>query len=419
MEIPFARSRARAFLIALALLLGAVKAEAASVTLAWDASPDVTVTGYVVQYGVRPGIYTGRVDVGTRTQYSLVGLAEGTYYFSVQAYNADGVLSDPSTELSGVVKALNPPTPAPDLDGDRRTDPLVWRSSTGTWYWLSSVNGMTNASAASVQFGDATLGDVPMSGDVDGDRIADLVIWRASTGTWQWVTSSTGYSTAAAHSKQWGNAQLGDVPMLADIDGDELSDLVVWRASTGTWFWLTSSTGYDVASYGAKQWGNQTLGDVPIIGDFDGDRRADLAVWRASTGTWYWLTSSSGYAYASGGGFQWGNSSLGDKPLVGDFDGDKRSDLVVWRASSGTWFWLSSSAGYAYASARAVQWGSQAQNDRPSLGDMDGDGRADLCVWRPAIGTWFWLSSSSGYSAALAGARQWGSQAAGDIPIVK
>jgi hypothetical protein len=32
---------------------------------------------------------------------------------------------------------------------------------------------------------------------------------------------------------------------------------------------------------------------VPVPGDYDGDRRTDLAVWRASTGTWYLLRSSS------------------------------------------------------------------------------------------------------------------------------
>jgi hypothetical protein len=232
-----------------------------------------------------------------------------------------------------------------------------------------------------------------------------------------WLRSSSNYDYAAQGQKQWGNASLGDVPLLGDVDGDAKADLIVWRASTGTWYWLTSSSGYSYASFGSRQWGNGAFGDVPLVGDFDVDGRADLVVWRPANGIWYWLTSSSGYNYASAGLRQWGNASFGDQPFVGDFDGDHRSDVAIWRASTGTWFWLTSSTGYAYANAGVKQWGNQSLGDIPMLADFDGDGRADLTVWRQPSGMWFWLPSSTNYHYATAGAQQFG--AAGDIPPVR
>jgi hypothetical protein len=83
-----------------ALLHNPVQA-AQNVTLAWDASPDPSVVGYYMNYGLVSGTYSSIVDLGNTTSVSIPGLVEGTtYFFSATAYDALGQRSDFSNEIT-------------------------------------------------------------------------------------------------------------------------------------------------------------------------------------------------------------------------------------------------------------------------------------------------------------------------------
>lgn len=76
-------------------------ARAASVTLAWNPSPSGGVQGYHVYFGSISGFYTGMMDVGGATTMTIPSLAAGqVYYFAITAYDAGGLESEFSNELS-------------------------------------------------------------------------------------------------------------------------------------------------------------------------------------------------------------------------------------------------------------------------------------------------------------------------------
>lgn len=78
-----------------------------SAALAWDA-PTTNVdgtslgdlSGYKVHYGTSPGNYTSTLSVGRVSNFLIKGLAPGTYYFAVTAFNSAGVESDYSNEIA-------------------------------------------------------------------------------------------------------------------------------------------------------------------------------------------------------------------------------------------------------------------------------------------------------------------------------
>ena len=82
------------------LFLGAARAEAQSVTLAWDPNSEPDLAGYLIGYGTAPGQDHQLIDVGGSTSWTLYGFSPGTtYYFRVYAYSTSGLRSTPSPDL--------------------------------------------------------------------------------------------------------------------------------------------------------------------------------------------------------------------------------------------------------------------------------------------------------------------------------
>ena len=132
-----------------------------------------------------------------------------------------------------------------------------------------------------------------------------------------------------------------------------------------------------------------------VNADFDGDRRTDVSVYRPDTGVWY-ITPSSNNTFRAD---QFGLPT--DRLVPQDYDGDGKTDLAVYR--DGIWYSMRSATG----SFSAVSFG--VSSDLPVPADYDRDDKADVAVFRD--GTWYWLRSTDGGFAAV----QFGT--AGDRPV--
>lgn len=116
--IASCRSNLAPLALAAVVLGGAVSTEldAASVRFAWDASPDASVTGYRLYWGIGSGSYTNSVSAGNNLSGTITGLtANVTYYFAATAYDANGIESPFSNEVRFHIPTNAPLVPPFDL----------------------------------------------------------------------------------------------------------------------------------------------------------------------------------------------------------------------------------------------------------------------------------------------------------------
>jgi hypothetical protein len=140
-----------------------------------------------------------------------------------------------------------------------------------------------------------------------------------------------------------------------------------------------------------------------VVGDYDGDGRTDFVTWSAEDRDWLILRSSDDQLQAAG----WGaNSDPSDDLLTaGDYDGDRKYDLSIFRRSTGEWMIQRSSDGV----MEVERWNA----GTPVPADYDGDGRTDIAVWQSASGKWSIKRSSDGAEETAF----WGTVSAPDLDL--
>jgi hypothetical protein len=197
-------------------------------------------------------------------------------------------------------------------------------------------------------------------GDLNGDGLTDVFMWRGDVWT---VNISTGSGFAPA---EWAGYP-GDGPMvIGDVNGDHKTDAVVWNGSDNTWH-VNISTG---SGWSPQMWTGAWGSDGPInVGDLNGDGLTDVFMWRDWANDWT-VNISTGSGFS---GQVWDGDWGSDGPInVGDLNGDGLSDVFMWRGDVWT---VNISTGSGFAPA---EWSGLPGTPTVHVGDVNNDHMADV-----------------------------------------
>lgn len=336
---------------------------------------------------------------------------------------ADGGAGGADTTISGGTAddAFGYSVSLGDVNGDGYGDLTVgatgYDSEAGRVYLFHGRNGGiaaddADADADTTIDGDGTnrFGSSVSVGDINGDGFGDLVAGRpGTTGSWVYTFhgDSDGISASgvgAADSTISGSMYFGVSTAVGDVNGDGFGDLVVGAVS------FTSSTGRAYVFLGGGngiaaddadadadttidgEETNSQFGSSMSIDDVDGDGYGDLAVAARLTNRVYVFHGGLGGVGATNAGTDADAtvsggitiSGFGNATRLGDVDGDGYADLVVG-ANDYAFIFHSSGGGIATATTDAASTTVSGETGSDfgysaSLGDLNGDGYRDLVV---------------------------------------
>lgn len=225
----------------------------------------------------------------------------------------------------------------------------VYSPTTGTAF-LRNTNTSGMADAA---FAYGLPGDIPITGDWDGDGVDTIGVFRPSQARFFLKNSNTpGFADIAF---SYGAA--GDIPVVGDWTGKGFDSVGVFRNGI---FFLRDSNSAGFADR-AISFGQVT--DLPVTGDWNGDGKTSIGVFRDGT----FLLRNNNTPGLPDVFFTFGQT--GDRPVAGDWTGKGFDSVGVFR--NGTFLLRNSNT--SGTPDLMIPFGSA--SDRPVVGNWNGEFR--------------------------------------------
>jgi hypothetical protein len=218
----------------------------------------------------------------------------------------------------------------------------VFRPGTGQWLLDLDGNGVHDGCSVDSCVGTfGQQGDLPAPGAWGSTDTTLLGFFDSNTAAWhldlngnEVVDACNIDSCIAAF------GQPGDLPVVGDWNGTGVARVGIFRPSTATWYFdINGNQSLDNCGQGdtcSKNFGQS--GDLPVVGDWKGNGKTRIGVYRPSTGEWF--LDRNGNKKKDNCQKDECAASFGlpeDLPVVGDWNGNGKDKIGVFRPSTGEW----------------------------------------------------------------------------------
>jgi hypothetical protein len=136
-----------------------------------------------------------------------------------------------------------------------------------TWYIDYNGNGIWDSPAGGDRiYITGKPGGIPVPGDWNGDGITEMAVFRGSH-TWYIDYNGNGiWDSPAGGDRIYTTGQPGDIPVVGDWNGDGIAEMGVFRPSNHNFYLDFNANGlWDGASVD-KRYDFGTFGDIPVSG---------------------------------------------------------------------------------------------------------------------------------------------------------
>ncbi|MBP1928333.1 FtsP/CotA-like multicopper oxidase with cupredoxin domain [Methanolinea mesophila] len=226
----------------------------------------------------------------------------------------------------------------------------VWRPSNRNFYLRPT--GYPTIPQITILMG--STGDIPISGDWNGDGLTEVGVWRPSNRNFYLRPADY----PASPYIQFGMGLSTDIPISGDWNGDGITEVGVFRPSTHT-FYLRPANNAGATTYTVITFG--TNGDLPVTGDWDGDGRTEVGTYTPSTRYFHLRPAN----YPTTPEITFGMGSSTDLPISGDWNADGITEVGLFRPSTHI-FYLRPANTAAATTYTTINYGQT--NDKPVTG---------------------------------------------------